>query len=184
VVLWLLLAGALVATDARAGKGGNGGGGKPGGGDPPADPEIAYVDCYYKGGRTKCDVHVMNADGSNDVIILKEAARGLQFEIVTTPEVSWSPDPWPNGRIAYNATVDGEYALRVMDEDGSNSVPLLLLPSQHGLSPAWSPTTAPDGVEWIAYSSRAGGTGAYDLFLISPDGGAPTSSPWAGTGRR
>jgi hypothetical protein len=171
----LLLVGALVATDALAGKGGNGGGGKPGGGGPPADPEIAYVDCYYKGGRTKCDIHVMNADGSNDVTILKEAARGLQFEYVWRPEVSWSPVPWPNGRIAYNAAVDGEYALRVVDEDGGNSVPILVLPSGHQLDPAWAPTLAPDGNEWIAYSDRAGVSNDYDLFLISPSGGSPVN---------
>jgi Tol biopolymer transport system component len=174
VVLTLLLTASLTPTTGLA-KGKPGGGGGGGGGEPPADPEIAYVDCYYKGGRNRCDLHVMNADGSNDVTILKEAARGLQFEYLWGTGVSWSPDPWPNGRIAYNAAVDGEYALRVVDEDGSNSVPILLLPTGHSLGPAWAPTLAPDGNEWIAYSYKTGVSNDYDLFLISPSGGTPVN---------
>jgi len=168
----LFLAAALLAPSAGlAAKGGKPGGGG-GGGDPPAAPAITFSDCYYKGGRTRCDLWVMNADGSNDTRILKEAARGLQFEIIASPRPSWAPDVHPNGRIAYNAALDGRYGIWVVNEDGSD--PTLIIEPEPGhmgdyLTPAWAPAPAPDGKEWIAFAADGVG-GENDIYLVSPDG--------------
>jgi Tol biopolymer transport system component len=168
LVVALLAPGAGLA--AKGGKPGGGGGG--GGGDPPAAPVITFSDCYYKGGRNRCDLWVMNADGSNDTRILKEAARGLQFEIIATPRPTWAPDVHPHGRIAYNAALDGRYGIWVVDEDGSD--PVLIAEPDPGpmgdfLTPAWAPAPAPDGKEWIAYAADGVG-GNDDIYVVSPDG--------------
>jgi TolB protein len=91
------------------------------------------------------------------------------------------PVPSPDGRrIAYRKVIDTagfDWTLRsiarnsevfVADLDGSREVNV----SNHAAFDGW-PMWSPDG-RWVAFSSnRTGRPGAGQLFLVSPDGGAP-----------
>ena len=109
-----------------------------------------------RGGGILDTIHLMNPDGSGVVDL------GAPGECAT-----WSPD---SSRIAYcSHPGDGNWAVWVMDADGSNwrqlTHPKLILPAgANGDHPvAWSP----DGAQ-IVYSSVIDGD--RELFLMDADG--------------
>ncbi len=104
---------------------------------PPGDPSACYFPswspdgkriCYtrlYPGG-TKCELHVMNADGTGDEVV-RESAVGA----------AWGPD----GSIAFVSREAGKpQALCVTDADGANEKVLIADLGRVDLpAPAWSP---------------------------------------------
>jgi len=174
----IVLLAPLPAAAAKGGKPGGGGGG-PGGGDPPANPEIAFFDP----GGSAGDLMVMNADGSNAVVVVADVAGA------SLGDVSWSPD---GGRLVFSSRLDGR-GLWVVGVDGTGLAKITDTTPEIN-EPSWSPVGS-DGSEWIAFNDspaenernvylvRADGTGRYDLSVTSPvfvpgyNQGHPTWSP-------
>ena len=104
----------------------------------------------YGGGSGDVDIHLMNADGSNQTILVPVPGYD------SLP--SWSPD---GGRIAF---VDGYGVLYVVNADGTDLRKLTELGefwSGTDVRPAWSP----DGTK-IAYVANYG----TDIWTINADG--------------
>ena len=137
---WGLTLVAVLTASEVWGKGGGGGG------NPPPDPAIVYT--KETGASGGSDLMVMNADGSNQRVVL--AAAGGPFMTA-----AWSPD---GSRIAFDRT-DGLY---VIDVDGSN---LTRIYDGAAGGAAWSPVPAPDGSYRIAFHD-----GDLDLWVVAPDG--------------
>jgi Tol biopolymer transport system component len=115
------------------------------------DGRIAYS-MGPRNGPTR--THVFDFDTATDTTV-------TPGPLDRTP--SWSPD---GERIAYQGgkLVEGEpEGLWVSDADGSNARRIF----DDGL-PSW-PSWSPDG-RWIAFVGEHGDRGAWDLFLIRPDG--------------
>jgi len=151
--LWTLetcLVAALLVAGAAARAGNGKGGGKGGGGSPPANPEIVYAD-----GDT---LYVMDADGGNRTQVF--GASGF------TPQPEWSAD---GTQIVFNSTHAGA-GIYVVNVDGSGEHQVATLASQYVSGPSWSPTTAPDGHEWILFEDDGVG-GDRDVFAVRPDTG-------------
>jgi Tol biopolymer transport system component len=89
-------------------------------------------------------IYVMNADGSNVVMLTENGA-----------EPAWSPD---GSRIVFST----ESGLHLIDATGENG---LQLTSDNDFSPAWSP----DGTR-ILFSRRSSAGFNSDIFSVNPDG--------------
>ena len=119
--------------------------------------------------RGKWDITAVNADGSKERVLARNASLGL----------AWSPD---GRQIAFESDRDGDGRpeIYVMDVDGSGTKRL----ARPGYGPAWSP----DGRE-IAFASRgavyvvnADGNG--QRRLTNDDLGYFDSLAWSPTGRK
>jgi Tol biopolymer transport system component len=99
------------------------------------------------------DIHVMNADGDNDVNTINS---------ISTHETrpAWSPD---DEKIAYNhEDAGGNYSIYTMNADGTNQTKLTEITSSIA-KPLWSP----DGSK-IAWHETSGGIG--DIWVIDVNG--------------
>ena len=76
------------------------------------------------GSNGKDDIFVIDADGSNLVILTNNY-------LANDGSPSWSPD---GNLIAFVSDRDGEYAMYIMNADGSNVQRI-----SEGSDPAWSP---------------------------------------------
>jgi len=143
--------------------------GKPGGGDPPppADPQLiysTYVNKRVKGERLGWSIHVMNADGTNQIRVLtNNEERGIES---LTPQ--FSPD---GTRFVFHREVYGvgphQWEIAIANLDGSGLTTVLA--SQSGLgNPRWSPVALGDGLHKIVYSD------GYGLSLVNLDGSGNT----------
>ena len=129
---------------------------------PPADPAIAY-----RGGDS---IWVMNADGSNQAVVLDEAEYP-GFEVFG--ELSWSPD---GASLAFGGhyCTDGTYGIFILDITVVDGVPqgsgFRQIVSDEDchicINPAWSPT----GDE-IAVERHPNFVGPRTIFVVSPEGG-------------
>ena len=143
-------------TRAYAAKGGGKGGGKPGGEQPPANPAIAFVQ--------NTALTVMNADGSNQTVVLDAGESFPRYE------PKWSPD---GTQLVFESSIEGP-GVYVIDVDGTNLRKVVATTA--GRRPVWSPVLAPDGRFKIAYVDLPrppDGTvegDNYDLFLVNIDG--------------
>lgn len=146
-VSFLSLLGLLTAgTVALAGKPG-------GGGNPPPAPNPAIV--YGEHDGTQWNVKVMNADGSNQVVVAP--AYGVP------PDPSWSPD---GQQIVFRAI----RTIHVVNSDGTGLttiVPASVFSSV--FDPRWSPAPAPDGNEKIAFAGGLDGSHV-EIYLVNTDG--------------
>jgi TolB protein len=102
------------------------------------------------------NVMVMNADGSNQVLL---TAGG---------EPSWSPD---GSRIAFESTRDDPLAPEIysMNADGTDVVRLTTEPDVNDVFPAWSP----DGTKIAFDSTRGQGNGGPNIWVMHADGTNP-----------
>jgi Tol biopolymer transport system component len=124
---------------------------------PPPDPAIAFVTSHTVKGQGYYDLKVMNADGSNQTVILTTETWTTAHII---GECSWSPDlsadPGYQGSLAFMALANGNVGLSlwVIDVSVTNG-------SVHGGTPrninapvaffrgSGSPAWSPDG-RWVA----------------------------------
>jgi len=113
----------------------------------PDGTRIAFISGRAQG------IHVMDADGSNTVLLSGEQAATF----------AWSPD---GRRIAFGTLSDGSGEIHVMDADGSNVVNLTNHPSDDS-DPSWSL----DGTKIAFASTRAGNV---EIFVMDADGSNPT----------
>ena len=112
-----------------------------------ATPQIAYV----AGAGTTEDIHVSNADGSDDRAVTADAFRDA--------DPAWSPD---GARLAFTTERDGNSEIYVVDADGTGAVRLTNHPAAD-FHPAWSP----DGTR-IAFASMR--YGAAEVLVMNADG--------------
>jgi Tol biopolymer transport system component len=85
----------------------------------PDGKKVAYVRCDYSG-MHPADIHVMNADGSNDILI-------GTFPLAWAP--AWSPD---GTKIIFTQTISSFSYISIMNADGSNATTLV-----RGSNPDW-----------------------------------------------
>ncbi len=137
---------------------------------PPADPAIAF--CW--GGSLK----VMNADGTNQVVLVQATMNSRGKRGVTSGDPDWSPDGL---EIAFASNADDPngsgLGVYVVNRDGTGRHKIVSpLPSRYGvfgLAPAWSPAPVP-GIGGdrarIAFTSPAAADGPLHLWLADVDG--------------
>lgn len=139
--------------------------GKPKPPQPPPDPAVAFVLTKFGAGG---DLMVMNADGSNQTLVL---AGGRNF---AHHQPNWSPD---GTQLVFMSNIEGN-GVYVINRDGTGrrKVVALNIPAGDFLGSVWSPVPAPDGQFKIAYADQgrnpADGTlwPDTDLFLVNLDG--------------
>jgi len=106
---------------------------------------------FTRGSGTAEEIYVMNADGSAQTRVTKNAVRDY-FPVIS-----------PNGaKIAFESLRNGNRDIYVIDPDGSNEQRLTTVPGED-LHPAWSP----DGKQ-IAFSSDQNGN--RDIYVINANG--------------
>lgn len=132
---------------------------------PPADPAIAYS----VSGPVRYDLMVMNADGSNQRVVVSE-------KMVDNVNPDWSPDgkQLVFTRFCRKGGCNGIYIVNV---EGSGLTKVVDFNWQGSCisRPAWSPVPLGDGKYKIVFSDRkkyADGTFKTDddLFMVSLDG--------------
>ena len=129
----------------------------------PDGQRIAFSSHSDDGGQ---DIYVVNSDGSNLTRLThspdgSSRVMGLQFN--SAP--AWSPD---GSRIAFvSARDDPNYAVYVMNADGSQQTSLAEQSDQRFYPPAWSPNS-----QRIAFSSDRDGN--WDIYVMNADGSSQT----------
>ena len=118
---------------------------------PAADPAIAYIG-YRSWAHT--DLMVMNADGTNEKILLSRDTGGY-----FSP--AWSPD---SNRIAYCGNVPGGYGIYMMNKDGSNQCRVVSM-AQDCMT-AGDPSWSPDGSKILYMDTVFEPTQNTELFLV------------------
>ena len=126
---------------------------------PPPDPAIAYVSAASGG-----ELRVMNADGTNNTIILRKG--GAVFP-------NWSPD---GSKIVFESGPYGVqgHGIYIVNKDGSGLCKVAALNATSvgfGGGPVWSPVALADGKYRIAYSDRPTPTATYglDVYVVNAD---------------
>ncbi len=129
---------------------------------PSADPAIAY--------RVDYSIWVMNADGSNQAVVLDEAEYP-GFEVSGAP--SWSPDGASLAFAGYYNT-DGTWGLFILDIAVVNGVPqgsgFRQIVSDADCNSCHHPVWSPTGNE-IAAVRNPNFVGPKTIFVVSPEGG-------------
>ena len=104
---------------------------------------------YESGSDERRGLHVINANGSGDILLMAGTPGLMQAG------ASWSPD---GRQIAFN-TIFAEQAIYVVNADGTQLRRIV----PHGEAPRWSP----DGAR-IAFESEI--NGSPDIYVVNPDG--------------
>ena len=127
----------------------------------PSDPAIAYISDGLWGGN----LMVMNADGSNQTMLLDDR----DFE---NADPSWSPDGSQLVFHRYPTTGLRGGSMCVINKDGSSLRVLLPSDPNHYQFefPRWSPWELQDGKYKILFSDAIPTNAPYDLFLVNLDG--------------
>ena len=97
-----------------------------------------YGRCPRCGGASIFEVHVMNADGSGQRRLTRNASRVFEGAIGAHPR--WSPD---GNQIAFVSGRDGDAEVYLMNADGSGKRNLTRNPRGHDTVFAWSPAKKP-----------------------------------------
>ena len=123
----------------------------------PYGSKIAF-DAYHSGGFGYVDLHVVNADGSgNPLIVTPNSFTEWTFN-------AWSPD---GARIAYRATgSDSATVYRVMNADGSGDHPLASPGAGDARHASWSPS----GSQVVYEGALLGNISARNLYVANSDG--------------
>jgi Tol biopolymer transport system component len=133
---------------------------KDGGEEPPADPAIAY--------RIGYSIWVMNADGSNQAVVLDEAEYP-GFRVFG--QLSWSPD---GASLAFGGRTDGTWGLFILDITVVDGVPqgggFRQIVSDEDCNSCYHPAWSPTGDE-IAVERNPNFVGPRTIFVVSPEGG-------------
>jgi len=126
---------------------------------PPSDPDPAIA--YWMDD----DLMVMNADGSNQTIVLGEAGT-------LHGGVDWSPDAT---QLVFTSNIQGN-GIYVIDVDGTDLTKIVGISTSLLTRPAWSPQPVPgdgDDEYRIAYCAQPEGGARTDLYIVCPDGSDP-----------
>src|SRR4030042_3060164 len=140
---------------------------------PPADPAIAYVVNISKGAaikKTKGQLMVMNADGSNQRVVVSETGVGYDYP-------DWSPE---GTQLVFTREdyIGGRTSICIINVNGTG-FRKVIEESRDGEmieGPAtWSPMPLADGLYKIAFADsvrRPDGTYEidHDAYFITPDG--------------
>jgi hypothetical protein len=128
---------------------------------------------YESSSDDRRGLHVINADGSGDILLMAGTPGRMQAG------GSWSPD----GRQLTFATIYSENAIYVVNADGTGLRQIVT----EGRAPAWSPDGSriafdvPSGGSWDVYTVRPDGTGLTAL-AAGPD--AEQGPVWSPDGSR
>ena len=144
----------------------------------PDGSRIAYVAFLTETGEvpkddedyTQSEIFVMNRDGSNKTNLTRDPARLIYYQSGYLDasstgylEPQWSPD---GSRIAFAKPVGEEFAIFVMNADGSDQTQL----TDPGFT---SPTWSPDGTRLAFVRHSAEGETDAELFIMDADGTDP-----------
>jgi len=121
---------------------------------PPPSPDPAITFCAEKSWAS-ADLMVMNADGSNQTILL----AGTRKPYVSNHDPSWSPD---GTRLAFYSDVQGN-GIYIINKDGTGLCKVVAM-NESGSYGAGNPQWSPDGA-YILYSDTEGPGLAEDLYL-------------------
>ena len=100
------------------------------------------------------EIHVMNADGSEEIKVAEGLPKGPNPN-----DYCWSPD---GSKIVFNAERGGNLEIYTVSADGSSLVNLTNNPANDG-TPSWSP----DGKK-IAFASDRDGN--FEIYIMNADG--------------
>lgn len=120
---------------------------------PPPDPAIVF-----NTGNPTGSLMVMNADGSNQQVILKQGNNA---------KASWSPD---GSQIVFASDIKGK-GIYIINKDGTGLcklVPINDSGAWYFAGPVWSPLPLADGKFKIVYANTPSpGASNYDLFVVN-----------------
>jgi Tol biopolymer transport system component len=126
------------------------------------DPAIAYT----TSNSTSNFLMVMNADGTNQFVVLQVPKPSGTQSGSTIGAPNWSPD---HTQLVFAHNIQGS-GIYIINKDGSGLRKVIATNDYFFNDPVWSPVLAADGNYKIAFADNTPALGCHDLYLVNLDG--------------